>query len=534
MKQPWLPSVIAALGVTTICCLWIVGPLVSPSHDAVYHWSGPASTIFIPALVDFLAAWLVFSILLLAARGTRRAAAVLRIGVLLILPLAAVENLFLFMEWHLPQWCSISLLSICAAAFVAFNFGYRYISQARLQLLTERAAKLLCVVAIGGALLLVQAAWFGLQASRFAVSSMLHAEPTSAGGAKAGHPRVVWIVLDELGYEQVYEHRFSGLQLPAFDQLARQSTVLSDVGPAGVMTDVVMPSLIAGVPVDRIQPSATGASLMMHNPALGQWQRFDPHNTVFGDAMRAGYTPALAGWYNPYCRILSGVLDQCYWTFSELSANRMLSQASIISNIFNPLLLSSSVLNHLPSAMTHGYRTQDLTARLHIADYQKISAAGDRYLQDPSIGFLLIHTAVPHPGGIYNRATQQLVTRGASYIDNLALADLYLAHVRALLESSGQWDSSAVVVMGDHSWRTKQLWANAWDWTREDQAASNGGRFDDRPAYIIKLPGQRQSVRSGVPFKAVNTRALLDGIMRGEIVSPSQLLSFVESTQRRP
>ena len=63
--------------------------------------------------------------------------------------------------------------------------------------------------------------------------------------------------------------------------------------------------------------------------------------------------------------------------------------------------------------------------------------------------------AVPHPGGIYNRSTRTFSTLNATYIDNLALADSYLAHVRSLLKAQGKWDSSAVVIMGDHSWRTK-------------------------------------------------------------------------------
>ena len=45
MKPGWPRSIVAALGMTTICCLWIVGPLVSPTHDAIYHWSGPAATV---------------------------------------------------------------------------------------------------------------------------------------------------------------------------------------------------------------------------------------------------------------------------------------------------------------------------------------------------------------------------------------------------------------------------------------------------------------------------------------------------------
>ena len=63
-----------------------------------------------------------------------------------------------------------------------------------------------------------------------------------------------------------------------------------------------------------------------------------------------------------------------------------------------------------------------------------------------------------------------------SYINNLALTDLYLAHVRRLLERRGQWDSSVVVVMGDHGWRTKLIWKSSSGWTDEDETANRDGQ----------------------------------------------------------
>jgi hypothetical protein len=67
----------SGLGTTTLCCPWIVGPLASMDHNAIYPWSGPASTLFIPALLDFCCVWLLFTPLLLAAQGAgRRAAAI--------------------------------------------------------------------------------------------------------------------------------------------------------------------------------------------------------------------------------------------------------------------------------------------------------------------------------------------------------------------------------------------------------------------------------------------------------------------------
>ena len=114
-------------------------------------------------------------------------------------------------------------------------------------------------------------------------------------------------------------------------------------------------------------------------------------------------------------------------------------------------------------------------------------------------------------------------TTRRSYIDNLALADLYLGHIRELLESQGQWDSGVVMVMGDHSWRTDLIWKSSAGWTEEDEAANRDAAFDDRPAYVVKMPNQHDAARVDGTFDAIHTRALMDAMMRGRVRTPSEV-----------
>ena len=160
-------------------------------------------------------------------------------------------------------------------------------------------------------------------------------------------------------------------------------------------------------------------------------------------------------------------------------------------------------------------------------DYRNLLSAGDAFLADPSIDFLFLHLPIPHPYGFYDRKKKVFTTTHTSYVDNLALADVYLAHVREILEQKSQWDSSTVIVMGDHSWRTTQIWSDSMTWTDEDQSASHGGEFDPRPAYMVKLPNQQTPVRIDQSFSAVSTRALLDGMMGGQLQTPAELQGWV-------
>ena len=117
-------------------------------------------------------------------------------------------------------------------------------------------------------------------------------------------------------------------------------------------------------------------------------------------------------------------------------------------------------------------------------------------LDRSSVTFLFLHMPVPHPWGIYSRRQGTFTTGRSSYIDNLALADRYLAHVHDLLERRGQWDSSTVVVMGDHSWRTTSLWEGTSEWSAEDEdeTASEGGRTR-RPPCLHRKAARPASFR---------------------------------------
>jgi arylsulfatase A-like enzyme len=168
---------------------------------------------------------------------------------------------------------------------------------------------------------------------------------------------------------------------------------------------------------------------------------------------------------------------------------------------------------------------------LHIADYQALLDAADKELDDRYLNFVLLHLPIPHPGGIYNRAAGEFALKHSSYVDNLALTDKCLAHLRARLEESQEWDSSTIVIMGDHSWRTKLAWRASPDWSKEDEIASQGGRFDDRPAYIVKLPQQRVGRRIEEPFAALNTRKLLDALLTQNIRSPEDLSVWAQQSR---
>ena len=473
-------------------------------------------------MLDFCAVWLLLTLLfLIAARRPGRVRVFIWSGILLLLPWMLLKNLGLMAVLAISRRVSLLVFGTGVFGLLLVFALWKPSQQDRFERIQRFMTTILAFAAISGLAILAQLAWMGWRAGNLDAALPLHQRNVRAA-SHAVKTRVIWILLDELSYRQVYEQRFPGLELPAFDKLAAQSTVFTHTVPAGILTEDVVPALLTGKPVDDMRASS-GGQLSTHNPDSGIWQKFDQHRTVFQDALNAGYSTAVVGWYNPYCRLLPEVLDRCFWTFKFPLANGMVPGHSVFANMQAPLLSATGSRTSLLTRFGRNPGNAALESELHQADYHAMFAAADRLLEDPATNFMLLHAPIPHPGGIYDRAKGTFTDGRSTYIDNLALTDKYLAHIRSVLEQNGGWDSSAIIVMGDHSWRTKLIWAAAPDWTKEEEIASGGGQFDDRPAYIVKLPNQRKAARIDAPYAAIRTRSLFDAIFTGRLLTPDDL-----------
>ena len=150
------------------------------------------------------------------------------------------------------------------------------------------------------------------------------------------HPLLVWVVFDELSYDQVFEHRARDLSLPNFDALRAQSTLFTDTQPAGYHTVKIIPSLLTGKIVDGIRYNFHNR-LWVHHEAEPEWVPIDGAQTVFADADQAGWRTAAVGWYNPYCAIYSDAIQNCYWTNHDMFDGLMAQGEPFWTNVYTPL-----------------------------------------------------------------------------------------------------------------------------------------------------------------------------------------------------
>jgi hypothetical protein len=529
-KETLLQTVAIGLGATSIYMLWLVAPLIDQGHGAIYHWSTSTSHLFLPPLLDFLVFWLVLTLLLMLTQRPGRLRVAVWGAMIAFVPSVAIANWAYIRYTRFNHVLSEGLFYAGLCVYLAVVLFWRSSFEWKFERVVKFASILLLLVGINGALILAEVAWFGWKARSLNVPLPLH-RAEAVGRAQTGRPRVLWIVFDELSYEQVYEHRFPGVEMPNFDALASQSAVFTHVEPPEILTEKILPSLITGKPIDIIRASSQGM-LLFHDPSRHNWNKLEEHDTVFQDALNLGYRTALEGWYNPYCRILPDVLDECFWTYGVSSETGMIPRGSFWLNLTMPLreLASTEPLHRFISKFHPFFDAYEVNAQQHIFDYKILSDQTDRVLDDKSIGFALLHLPVPHPGGIYDRKTGRFAIKGATYLDNLVLADKLLGHIRSKLEATGQWSSSTILVMGDHSWRTKLFWEADPGWTEEEQIASHGGGFDDRPVYIVKLPGQATNLQIDTPLYAIHTRSLLDALLGQKIRSEEDLAKWVRET----
>lgn len=520
-RRDLLRAAVAALGLSSVFLLWMMGPVVSSRHDAIYHWSASPLSFFAPPIVEFCACWLLLTVLMATTKGRVRVA--IWCGALGLTPWMAVANWALLQDRAPHPTIALVLLFVGVAAFAIPLVLWRPKYERQSERLVEFSSTMLALLAMSGVGVLCGCVWYGWQARS------LNAEQSFQGrqdySQQLGRPRVIWMILDELSYQQVYERRYPGLDLPSFDAVAREATVFTHVIPAGFLTERVVPSLMTGDTVDKIRSTADGR-LSIHHPESRSWTVFDERGTVFQDALDMKYKTAIAGWYNPYCRLLRGVLDSCFWTYGGSTDNLLIPRAGLISNLIMPwgrFFSRGMGYRQISTLLTPAAGQIDV--KEHVVDYLALAAAADRILDDRSAGFVLIHMPIPHPFGIYNRKSGRLTSEHSNYLDNLVLADQFLGKVRERLENSGQWDSSTVVIMGDHSWRSQEFWRQTPEWTEEEQIAS-GGEFDDRPGFIVKLAGQSTSSHIDKPFDAKNTRKLLDGLLAQRITSKEELSAW--------
>ena len=330
------------------------------------------------------------------------------------------------------------------------------------------------------------------------------------------HPRVVWVLFDELSYDQLFEHRAHDLALPNFDALRAESTLYTNLQPIGLKTVKIVPSLLSGAVVDDFRYGFDN-KFKVHYEGTHGWQVLDGNGTIFRDAQQAGWRTAVVGWYNPYCSIYRSALNSCYWTNLDRTDGDMAQRYSLWRNTARPF---QGLAIQLVSPELADRRSCDFDVRQRLQTYLNLQRHTTEVLEQDQADFIFLHLPLPHSPNIWSRVNDDYARGcGSSYLDNLALADRTLGSMMSILQQSPRWKDTTVIVQGDHSWRI-MLWNWLPAWTEEDDQASRN-EFDPRPAMLIHAAGQVQAATDGRAISLMLVHDALERVLHGKTVEPT-------------
>ena len=328
------------------------------------------------------------------------------------------------------------------------------------------------------------------------------------------HPLLVWVVFDELSYDQVFEHRAHDLALPNFDSLRQMSTVFTNMQPVGYKTVKIVPSLLTGQVVDDYRFRFDN-SFVVHEEGTHGWQPVQGSNSIFGDAQRAGWRTAVVGWYNPYCTIYGDAIDDCYFMNLDRIDGLMSQKDTLVKNTWSPL---EQMVREIRAPAKADRRGCNYDVKQRLATDLDLEKHWTEVLKTDQADFVFLHLSVPHSPNVWSRMKDDYTQFcDSSYLDNLALADRMLGEMLTTLKSSPRWKDTTMIVEGDHGWRV-DLWNWLPSWTDEDDAASREV-FDPRPALLIHQAGQTQTQAVTAPWPLLNVHGVVEQVIYGQAVS---------------
>lgn len=338
--------------------------------------------------------------------------------------------------------------------------------------------------------------------------------------------RVIWIVFDELDERLLFEHRPERVQLHAFDALRQQSLYAEAASSPNGETLPSLQSLILGGRVGEYVLKTSDVRFKF--AGTSEWESFAARPNVFSRARDARFNTGLSGWHHPYCRMIGKDLSDCAW---HMSAQPVLIAADAMSsrNFLEKAIYILEWEARRPP-FVRGLAEPDgneATRRFHRRTLEFVGANGQRMLRNRNLNLVFIHFNIPHPPGIPSAARAANGSR-SNYVDNLRVADDWLARLRGVLESTGDWDRSTILVSSDHPFRP-DYWENPEFFGTPEMVRLSGMQRAPFVPFLLKLPHQQNEVTYTRKFDTVISGDLLLAALKGQVTTPEEAKAWLDA-----
>jgi hypothetical protein len=504
--SPHLKQFAQCIGLASLILVMNYGDLLGGGADVRMHVPFPLVGIALAQLADIFLLALVLFAILAPLKRSRRYYPWARLALAILAPPYLFERMRQLIPYDLPDGLIVLLFALWGGLLLLllfrFNRWYR-----QLMRLGDAVGVFLFLFACASIVqLLVITLWKPGPHQHTVAWATTPQSPRT-------HPKVVWIIFDELSFDQTFGHRAKDLALPNFDSLRAQSTLFTDTLPIGSRTVKVLPSLLTGHGVDDTRFSFSN-KFRVHYTGVHGWHPLDGSQTVFADAQHQGWRTAVVGWYNPYCTLYAGTIDDCYFMNLDRIDGDMAQWNSFWRNTYNPL---AQVVREIKAPARADKDSCNVDVRQRLQTHLDLESHALHVLHTDQADLVFLHMDIPHSPNIWSRIEDNYTTFcDSSYLDNLALADRVLGKYLAELRASPRWNDTTVIVEGDHSWRI-DLWNWLPAWTAEDDAVTRNG-FDPRPAVLIHQAGQTTPATDPNPWSLLNIHTVVEQVLHNQPV----------------
>ncbi len=511
-------NVLEGIGAALLLLLPYYAKLLLPSHLEIFHLHLPISNVIGGLLVDlFIYSVVLTGFLIGIDRLPSRSREILSTLFAAAVFWSSVDFAFevlVHLLYRVGYWARIWGKSAILVIFIAGILAW--VCPRVIRPPVEAIRAMVAAFAFTGLWIVPQLFYIGLAHPAEDKVSLLR--PVSPKTSISNH-RIIWLLFDELSYDQTFDHRSPGIQLPNLDSLRAESTSFTSLTPAGFYTDRIIPSLFSGQGIYEIRSTVNG-ELQYRQQPHAPWIAYDPNATVFALARGNGWRTGIEGWFNPYCRMFGSLVDTCSWeaNLTPIEEYGASQEKSILSNA---ALMPNRLIAPLRQISTSEERQMQI--------YRNTMDHAQALIEDDQTRFVFVHISVPHGPGIFDRK-HHVFRSGGTYLDRLVMADDTLGTLMAEIEGTASASKTTVIVSSDHSWRIS-LSRNSDSWTEEEERACNG-KFDDRPVLLVHFPDRAAGRDISTKLPEMLEHDMIANMLLEKINSSDDLNRFISQLTR--
>lgn len=327
--------------------------------------------------------------------------------------------------------------------------------------------------------------------------------------------RTVLLVLDELDQFIAFEDRVPGVSVPNLDALVAESLHFTRGVPPGRTTETIIPSLLTGRIVTMTSDAGAGDRRLRFSD--GSTELFSETRTIFTRAREAGWSVGLAGWFQPYCRVLGNDLARCY--------ARSIRAEFEDKDLWQVVAWQARVLlENLPQERRmRRYlgirRVRSTPVAWHEESWRRIHREGISLAADPELDLVYLHYPLPHMPYLRVVGDEHRVVRG-TYGGNLELMDRCLGELHDAIASAGLAEKTVFIAMSDHPLRGPGL---------RPLPSPRLAAGERRPVpMIIRFPQDRTGVKVETPVETQLLEDVLPEILEGHASTADALQAALE------